>query len=184
MNGIFSVIIILSVTVLLFTSPESAMSAMLSGGERAIELSLTMTAVYALWLGLLRLAESCGVTSGLSSLLRRPVRLIFGKTNKRAEELIAMNLSANLLGMGGVATPMGISAAEELDKQGNTYAMGMLLVLAATGIQLLPTSVIALRAEMGSTSPSDIILPTLAVTAITAILSALIFHLLARRKRR
>ena len=94
-----------------------------------------------------------------------------------------MNLSANLLGMGGVATPMGISAAREMDKEGNIYAMNVLFVLAATSIQLLPTSVIALRTETGSVSAEDIILPTLIATAFSTVLAVLAVKLIYRRKK-
>ena len=168
MNGIFFTVFTLSVTVLIFKNPEGALSSMLNGGERALELTLTMVSVYAVWLGILKIAEDCGLTTSLARALKKPIRLLFGNVSPKAEEYIAMNLSANLLGMGGVATPMGIQAATELDKSGNTFASNMLFVLAATSIQLLPTSVIALRAQAGSSSPGDIIIPTLIATALSS----------------
>jgi len=104
--------------------------------------------------------------------------------SKKAEGFISMNLSANLLGMGGVATPMGIAAAKELDETGDVYAMNMLFAIAATSVQLLPTSVISLRAEAGSSSPGDIILPTLIATAISTALAAVGVKIIAGRKKR
>lgn len=184
MNGIFFVIFLLSSAVLLVTSPDGILSSMLAGGQKAIELTVTMTAVYAVWLGILRVAEECGVTAKLAKILKKPVLLIFGKVSDKACEHISMNLSANLLGMGGVATPMGIAAAKELDSADNRYAMGMLLVIASTSIQLLPTSVITLRAEAGSASPGDIILPTVIATAFSTVFGCICFHLAFRRKRR
>lgn len=183
MNGIFFITIILSVAALLFFSPEGVLAAMLSGGERAFSLTVTMVAVYAVWLGILSVAESSGVTAGLARILKKPVRLLFGKTTDKAEEYIAMNLSANLLGMGGVATPMGIAAAEELDKNNCVYAMNMLFVLAATSIQLLPTTVISLRGEAGSASAGDIILPSLIATLFSTITGVVSLMLFARKKQ-
>jgi len=181
MNGIFFAVVLISVLVLLIVDPGAALESMLSGGRQALELTLTMTAVYAVWLGLLKIAEDCGLTASLARLLKRPIRLLFGKVSDEAGEYIAMNLSANLLGMGGVATPMGIRAAEELDKAGNVFGMGMLFVLSATSIQLLPTSVIALRAEAGSINPGDIILPTLITTTLSTAAAAAALLILKKR---
>ena len=183
MNEIFFVLIVASVAVLLFTAPGGAIGAMLAGGEKALQLSLTMITVYALWLGVLKVAENCGLTQKLAQILKAPVRWLFGNISPKAQEYAAMNLSANLLGMGGVATPMGISAAREMDKEGNIYAMNVLFVLAATSIQLLPTSVIALRTETGSVSAEDIILPTLIATAFSTVLAVLAVKLIYRRKK-
>lgn len=184
MSAIFFVIVLLSSLVLLFTSPEGVFSSLLSGGQKALDLTLTMTAVYAVWLGILKIAEDCGLTEKLAKALKKPIRFLFGNISSKAEEFVAMNLSANLLGMGGVATPMGISAAQELDKTDNIFAMGMLFVLSATSIQLLPTSVITLRAEAGSTAPSDIIFPTLIVTVISTMLACVVFTLLCKKGKR
>lgn len=184
MNGVFFTVSVLSIAILAATCPDIALTAMLSGGRKACELSVTMLAVYALWLGVLKVAEDSGITSALARLLKRPVRLIFGKVSDRACEHISINLSANLLGMGGVATPMGIRAAEQLDRDGNYYASCMLFVLASTSIQLLPTSVIALRAEAGSASPGDVILPSLIATTFSTALACACVHLLCKGKRR
>lgn len=184
MSAIFFIIILLSSVSLLISSPESVFSSLLSGGQKALDLTLTMTAVYAVWLGVLKIAEDCGLTEKLAKALKKPIRFLFGNISPKAEEFVAMNLSANLLGMGGVATPMGISAAQELDKTDNLFAMGMLFVLSATSIQLLPTSVITLRAEAGSTTPSDIIIPTLLITAITTALACFAFTLICKKGKR
>ena len=86
--------------------------------------------------------------------------------------MIALNMSANMLGLGNAATPMGIKAMKRLDDGSGvaTPAMIMLIVLNATSIQLLPSTVIGLRASAGSTSPSDIIFPTIVATFCTCAL--------------
>ena len=169
MNAVFSVIFFLSAVALTFSSPDDVLSSMLGGGQRAVELTMTMTAVYAVWLGVMKVAEDSGLTEKLAKLLKRPVGWLFGKVPESAAGYITLNLSANLLGLGGVATPMGVSAAAELDKDDNFYARCVLFVLAATSLQLLPTSVISLRAESGSVSPGDVILPTLIATAFSTV---------------
>ena len=184
MNGIFFFLITVSVAALLFTSPDAALSSMLSGGEKALQLTLTMTAVYAVWMGLMKIAENCGLTGKIAKMLKRPVRKLFGNITEKAEGYVAMNLSANLLGMGGVATPMGINAARELDRTDDVYAMNMLFVLAATSIQLLPSSVISLRAEAGSASPNDIFLPTFISTFISTAVAVFAVKLFSGNKKR
>ena len=102
--------------------------------------------------------------------------------------MIAMNMSANMLGLGNAATPMGIKAMKALDDGSGiaNTAMIMLIVLNATSIQLLPSTVIGLRASAGSTSPADIILPTLIATITTTILGIVLVKIISsiREKRK
>ena len=86
-----------------------------------------------------------------------------------------MNLSCNLLGIGGAATPYAVKAIGELEKEKNGYAQKLLFVINATSIQILPTTVIALRASAGSVSPSDIFLPSLICTAVSTLTAVLLF---------
>lgn len=184
MNPIFFVLFTLSVAVMLFTSPQAVVSAALTGAEKAVSLTFSMAAIYALWLGVTKVAEKAGVTDKLSVFLRKPVKFLFGNVSKEAEKNISVNLSANLLGMGGIATPAGIKAAAELDKTNDVFAMNVLFVLAATSIQLLPSSVISLRSSVGSTSPSDVIIPTLITTTITTALAVFTVRLIYKKKKK
>ena len=92
-----------------------------------------------------------------------------------------MNLSANMLGMGNACTPTGLKAMAGLDKQNNSVtasmAMIMLVVINASSIQLIPTTIIGLRQQYGSTTSSDIILPTLIATIISTVLGVLLVKL-------
>ena len=184
MNSVFFVIFAFSVAVLTIISPSEVLAASLSGAEKAVGLSVSLVAVYAVWLGILKIAEQSGVNDFLAKAMKKPVKLLLGNVGEKAGKYAAMNISANLLGMGGVATPMGIIAASEMDKAGNEYAMNMLFVLAATGIQLLPTNVIALREKAGSVSPSDVILPTLIATALSTGVALAVTAIVFRKKRR
>lgn len=184
MNAVFTVIFIISAIALTFVSPDGVLSAMLGGGQKAVELTMTMTAIYAVWLGVMKVAEDGGITEKLAKLLKRPVGWLFGSVSERAAGYITLNVSANLLGLGGVATPMGISAATELDAEDNFYAQCVLFILAATSLQLLPTSVVSLRADSGSASPGDIILPTLLATAFSTLFGLVAVRLIHGRKKK
>lgn len=184
MNSVFFVIFTLSVAILTIISPSEVLTSSLAGAEKAVNLSVSLAAVYAVWMGITKMAEQSGVNDFLAKAMQKPVRFLFGNVGEKAGKYAAMNISANLLGMGGIATPMGITAASEMNKTGNEYAMNMLFVLAATGIQLLPSNVIALREKAGSVSPSDIILPTFISTVLSTGIALAVTGLIFRKKRR
>lgn len=168
MNGIFAIIVISSLFLLTVKSPAEILPALTKGAEKAASLSVRLFLVYAVWLGVYELIKSGGIGRLIAKILKKPVQFIFGKTDDRVSELLCANISANLLGIGGVATSAGIEAERLLEKSGNRYQQNALFVLASSSIQLLPLSVISLRSGLGSLSPQDIILPTLLSTAVSA----------------
>ncbi|MBQ7642658.1 MAG: hypothetical protein IJS67_02030, partial [Clostridia bacterium] len=167
MNFIFGVVFILSAVIMTLSSPEGVISAMTSGATKAVTLSLTLTAVYALWSGVQGMTEKTGINGKIEKLLSPVINFLFKNADGETKRYLAVNLSANLLGLGGIATPAGIKSASLMGQKGDGDGMATLFVLAATSIQLLPTTVIALRESYGSVSPSDIFLPTLLSTAIS-----------------
>ncbi len=169
-----------SILVLLITNPSAVLSEMLAASEDALELCIQLCAVYCVWLGIIELIEISGLGEKLAKLLRPLIKKIFKVDDIETQKLIAMNVSANMLGLGNAATPLGIKAMQALDdKSGKAnFAMIMLIVVNATSIQLLPTTVIGLRASAGSTNPTDIILPTLIVTFCTTIIGITLVHII------
>ncbi len=131
-------------------------------------------------MGLSKLAESSGLSKSMAKGLKPVTKRIFKSNNDAANENLAMNISCNLLGLGGAATPFAVKAIGELEKENNGFAQKLLFVINATSIQILPTTVIALRASAGSVSPSDIFLPSLICTAIST-LTAVGLYLLGNR---
>ena len=185
MNVIFAVCFSVCTALLLFINPDGALSSMLAGGEKALALTLKMTVIYAVWLGIFELAERSRLTEKFARALRPVNRLLFGELPRKANEYVSMNISANMLGMSGATTPMGIKSIQELEKHENTqYQIAMFFVINATSIQILPTSVLALRTSLGSLSPSDIILPTILATAISSVVGILLVKIFLRKKRR
>ncbi|MBO4962402.1 MAG: hypothetical protein J6C97_01355 [Clostridia bacterium] len=160
MNTVFAFILLSSLVALICINPTQILPTMLLGGEKAISLCLTLLPTYALWLGFFSLVEASGLGQKLAKILFLPIKKLFGKVDKETNTLISLNISANLLGMSGIATPLGISACNNLDKQNNLKGVSTLFILSCTGLCLLPTSVISLRAKFLSNNPYDIIIPT------------------------
>lgn len=171
MNKIWFVMIVVSLGVLLFTNPSVTLNEMISAAASSFELCLELCAVYAVWLGLLEIVDASGLGKKIAKWLRPVIKKLFKIDNEEIEKMIALNMSANLLGLGNAATPMGIKAMKALDDGSGkaTFAMIMLVVVNATSIQLLPSTIIGLRASAGSADAADIILPTIITTIITTI---------------
>lgn len=175
MNIIFTVIFTASAAVIAFTAPDRLLPSLLDGAENAVKMSLTLFCIYAVWLGVSRLAENSGLSRKIAGGLKPVTRRLFKTDSELASENLAMNLSCNLLGIGGASTPYALKAIDELEKEKNGYAQKLLFMINATSIQILPTTVIALRAGAGSASPADIFLPSLICTVISTATAVILF---------
>ncbi len=184
MNAIFAVIFISSLIAITFIEPDKLLPSLLGGAQNSLKMAVTLFCIYAVWMGLSRLAEKSGLSKGAARALKPLSRRLFKTQNETALESIAMNLSCNLLGIGGAATPYAVKAIGELEKDKNDYAQKLLFVINATSIQLLPTTVIALRASAGSAAAFDIFLPSLICTAFSTVLAAGLFILSRKLKLR
>lgn len=182
MNIIFGLVIVSSIASLIFINPEAVLSSMLSGGEKALTLTFKMVVIYAVWLGVFGLLEQSGLDKKLAKLLRPFNNFLFGRLPDKANDYISLNISANLLGMSGATTPMGIKSVAELEKHSGTeYAITMFFVINATSVQLIPSSVLALRSSMGSTSSSDIIIPTILATLLSSVIGILLVKIFVKK---
>ena len=173
--------VLASLVTLLFINPEDCINAMMTAGGDAVSLTFRLLGIYAVWLGIIALVDASGLSNKIANLLEPAIDWLFGKTDNETKKYIAMNLSANMLGMGNACTPTGLKAMEGLDKHNNSVtasmAMIMLVVINATSIQLIPTTIIGLRQQYGSTTSSDIILPTLIATIISTLIGVLLVKL-------
>ena len=185
MNVIFGICFSVSVLLLVINSPDTALSAMLAGGEKAMTLSLKLTVIYAVWLGIFELLSECGLAKKIAKLLTPFNRFLFGKVSPKASEYISLNITSNMLGMSGATTPMGIKAIRELERDKDTaYQIAMFFVINATSVQILPTSVMSLRTSLGSLSPSDIILPTILATLLSSVIGIILVKIFCRKVNR
>jgi len=184
MNIIFGLAVTLSIGIMLIFNPNEVLSAMLSGGEKALELTLKMLVIYAVWLGIFKLMELTGISNKFAKILKPVNKFLFGDVPESAGNFISLNISANMLGMSGATTPMGIKAINELEKYPDTeYAITMFFVINATSVQIIPSSVLALRTSMGAINPSDIIIPTILATLVSSIVGILLVKIFAKRKK-
>ena len=164
---------LLSVAALMFTDPTAVLSSMITGANGAVSLALTLVALYGIWLGLFEALEGTGIADKLARLLRPVVRRLFKGESAETEKYVSMNISANLLGLGNAATPMGIGAVRSMKRGRNkaiaTTNMIMLVVISATSLQIFPSTVISMRAAAGSANPADFLLPCIAATVTSTI---------------
>ncbi len=175
---------VVSIISLCFGDPTKVLSSLLTASNSAVKLSFELCAIYAIWLGLFAILEKSGLSEKLSKLLSPIINKIFGKSNLSSESkrYVSLNISANLLGMGGAATPLGIKAIESMQKDNPnkttvTFPMIMLVAISCSSIQLLPTSIIGMLASAGSKNPSGIILPSIICSIISTLLAVLLVYL-------
>lgn len=162
-------------------------NAIFSGTELAIKIILTLLGIMTFWLGIMKIAEKSGIVEFLSKILNPIAQRLFPEIPKDSKIIgdVAMNFSANALGLANAATPIGIKAIEGMqeinkDKQSASDSMCTLLAMNTAGFQLIPATVIAILAANGCETPTEIIIPTLIVTS-TAFISAIIIAKIFKR---
>lgn len=191
MNAVFCIMLIAGIVAAAAQGRVDAVqAALLSGGEEAVSLCLSLAGAYAFFGGLLGIMRESGMAAALAAKLRRPLLRLFDfrTGEERALTDICVNLSADMLGMGSAAMPAGVSAmrtmAEAGEKQEASPAMLLFLVMNMCSVQLLPTTMIALRAQAGAADPSDILLPVLAATGISNLTGIAVCKFFERRSKK
>ena len=163
MSVIWSVMVLASVLCAAATGQEGDVAAAaLEGAAAAVELCLSMAGVLCLWTGVMEVMKRSGLTEGLSRLLRPVLRRLYPDFagDREVMDSVAANVSANLLGLGNAATPLGIRAARRMSLRSPgvaSPALCMLVVCNSASIQLIPTTVASVRAAQGSAAPFDIL---------------------------
>lgn len=162
-------------------------NAIFSGTQLAVKIVLTLLGIMTFWLGIMKIAEKSGIVEFLSKLLNPLAKFIFPEIPEKSPIIgdVAMNFSANALGLANAATPIGIKAIEGMqelnkDKESASDSMCTLLAMNTAGFQLIPATVIAILAANGCEKPTEIIVPTLIVTG-TAFISAIIIAKIFKR---
>lgn len=185
MNIIWTILVLVSITLAIFVSPASVLASMTHAAEQALWLAFSLVAVYCVWLSVFEILSRLGALQTLAKLISPLIDVVYGKVDDAAKEYIALNISANLLGVGSAATPSAIKAIERM-QDGSERASPqiiMLFVINATSIQLLPTTVMSMRAGLGSAAPADIVMPTLITTIVTTVLGILLTKLFTRKRK-
>lgn len=161
--------------------------ATLKAAEGAVPLALGLVGIMALFLGLMKVAEAGGLVRATARLLAPVLKRLFPEIPDGHPALgaMVMNMAANILGLGNAATPFGIRAMEHLDrlnphKGTATNAQVLFLAINTAGVTILPTSVIALRASLGSANPAAVVAPTLFATLVATLVAVMAARLLQR----
>ncbi|MBC7908294.1 MAG: spore maturation protein [Rhodospirillaceae bacterium] len=173
------------------TGGSGAMAALaestLKAAEGAVPLALGLIGVMALFLGLMKVAEAGGLVRAIARLLAPVLKRLFPEIPDGHPALgaMVMNMAANILGLGNAATPFGIRAMEHLErlnphKGTATNAQVLFLAINTAGVTILPTSVIALRAGLGSGNPAAVVAPTLFATLVATLVAIAAARLLQR----
>ena len=187
-NYIWFGIIVIGIIVGLFTGQGVEISnGIIESTEGTTKFIISMIGIMCFWSGVMKIAENSGLTNKLANILKPLLKKLFkdaGK-NDKAMGAIVMNLTANMFGLGNAATPFGIKAMQELDKinpeKGRaTNDMVLFLVMNAACIQLLPSTVISMRAAAGSTNPAGILIPAILATAGALVTGVIICKLLQK----
>ncbi len=178
--GFFVIGFIVAVGQLVFAGDteifNTLVNATFDSSKTAFEISIGLTGILSLWLGIMRIGEKSGMIQALSNFLSPVLCRLFPDIPKGHPVLgsIFMNLSANMLGLDNAATPMGLKAMKELQelnprKDTASNPMIMFLVMNTSGLILIPISIMMYRAQMGAAQPTDIFIPTLITTTISTI---------------
>ncbi len=181
MNIIFAAMIIFSVVCGIFNGKSAEVSdAAINSCVEAVELFLYLIGGMCMWGGLMKVAEKSHLTDKLSAAFRPFARLIFKNLdlNGKAFHAICLNVTANILGLGNAATPLGIEAMKALEseeKANGTATRNMIVfsVLNTASITLLPTTAASLRSKHGSAAPMEIF-PCVVITSVAALAAGLI----------
>ena len=178
MTWIWTGMVVLSLVFGLFTGNLDAVAdAAMDGAASAVELSVSMAGILCLWSGVMEIMNVCGLSAGLARAFRPILRRLMPQASRDEKTLAALsaNVSANLLGLGNAATPMGIRAACRMARGTEGVAsdeLCRLVVLNTASIQLLPTTVASIRAVCGSAAPLDI-LPAVWVSSLLSVAAGL-----------
>lgn len=193
-NFIWCGMIVIGIVVGVLTGNIEAVStAAIEWAETAVELSLGLIGVMALWLGLMKIAEEAGIVRGMGLLMKPIMVRLFPEVpaDHPAMGSIVANMAANFFGLGNAATPLGIKAMQELqdlneNKEEASNAMVTFLAINTSSVTLISSSIIAYRSAAGAANPADVIGPTIIATAVSttvAIIACKVLEKLPKYKR-
>lgn len=191
-NVIWVGLVFIAILYSLFTGQVDTINhGILTHATSGFNLILEMMPLIVLWTGIMKIAEKSGLLHVFAKALNPLLRRLFPSLPKDHKALgyIASNIGANMLGLGSAATPFGLKAMDELQKDNPkkneaTEAMITFLVLNTGGVTLIPTTVIALRIMHGSANPTEIIITSILATAVSSISGLVLDYFIRRRKNR
>ena len=177
LNIIWPIFIIISYIYAIFCGKVEAINnSVFESCESAVKLSITFLGTMCLWSGIMQIAKTTTLVDKLTKFLQPVMKFLFPEIpqNSNIHKEISMNMVANILGLGNAATPLGLKAMKSMQEQNPkkdqlTNSMAMFIIVNTASIQLIPTTVIAIRNSLGSTNPTSIIIPVWIATISAAV---------------
>lgn len=188
LNKLWPFLIIIAIIFSIFTGNiENLNNSIFNSAENAVQLTLTFIGTMCLWNGIMNVAYKTNLIEKINKLINPIINLLFPeiKKNKKIKENVSMNIVANILGLGNAATPLGLKAMQSLQENNKnknelSNSMIMLIVLNTASLQIIPTTVLAIRNSLGSTSPTTVVLPIWIATIMAAMTAILITKILIK----
>lgn len=187
LNLLWPIFIIISITYSIFSGNiEHINKSIFESAESAVTFSLSLLGMTCLWSGIMEIATNTKIIEFLSRLLRPLIKFLFPNLdNENSKKNITMNIIANMLGLGNAATPLGLKAMNDLQKENNNKNklsdnMMMLIVINTASLQIIPTTVLAIRNSLGAENPSIIIFPVWIATICAAIVGIFVTKILIK----
>lgn len=156
--------------------------------KSAVDLSITFLGTMCLWSGIMKIAQKTTLINKLTHVLKPIMKILFPdiKETDPAHKEISMNMVANILGLGNAATPLGLKAMTTMQKENSkkdtlTNSMAMFIIVNTASIQIIPTTVIAIRSSLGSNNPTSIILPVWIATICAAVAGIIAAKILMKK---
>lgn len=187
-NYIIVFFVVISALFSIFNNSVSQLSqAIFESSDTAVNTIIKLIGSMAMWGGIMKIAEASGLTKKICKIVGIPVKILFPRLDKNSEAFaaITMNITANLLGLGNAATPLGITAMRKLNCTNNAARnMAMLTVINSASIQLVPVTVATLRYAHGSAAPWDFLPGVLIVSLISLVMGCVMVNILYFDRRK
>lgn len=189
MSKIWGAMLCISIIIaVFFGNPDSVISSIMDSGKSAVENVITLIGMMCFWSGISNIFEKTSVIKKLSKIFSKTVGFLFSKDNlsNASKEYMCMNITTNIIGVGNAATVNGIKAIKSLHEDNNkkdipSNNMTTFVLLNTASLQLIPSSMIALRAMYGSSNPTSIVIPVWIVTGLSLIAGIISIKILNKR---
>lgn len=171
LNKIWPIMIIISVIFGLCNGRMAEVNnAIFVSFEDTISMTINFLGIMCFWSGMIKILENTKILKKIERMLKPLVEKFFGEESEEAKKFISLNIVSDMLGIGNAATPLGIEAMKKMDKANSknhlSYGMSMFILLNTLSIQIIPTTIISVRASLGSGKPGVIILPVWIVSIV------------------
>lgn len=192
LNIIWPIFIIISYIYAIFSgNVEKINNSVFDSAKNAVELTITFFGTVCLWNGIMQIAKETTLMEKITKILQPIMKFLFPEVKKdsTANQEMSMNIVANILGLGNAATPLGLKAMKTLQKENNkkdtlSNTMMMFIILNTASLQIIPTTVIAIRSSLGAKEPTEIIVPVWVATVSAAIAGVIAAKILIKKVKK